>query len=137
MIDYSPVRTALVTGLAAEIDGLASSVEAAFDGVPALPALIGGMPRTDFEAGPTGCTEETIFPVAVVVPRTGTSDALTVATLDTLASRLMAAAIKFAQADPTLGGLVAEWHPERAEFGLFRIGNTDHPAYTVRLKIQA
>lgn len=137
MIDYTAVRSAIVECLSAEVDGLKSSVLAAFDGVPAMPALIGGMPRTDFESGPTGCTEETIFPVAVVVARTGTSDTLTVATLDALASRLMAAANKCSSANPTLSGLVSEWHPERAEFGLFRIGNTDHPACTVRLKIQA
>lgn len=137
MIDYTAVRSALVDSLADRVDGLKSAVAAAFDGVPALPALIGGMPRTDFEAGPTGCTEETIFPVAVVVARQGTSDSLTVATLDTLSSRLMAAAHEASSVDPTLSGLVSEWHPERAEFGMFRIGSTDYPACIVRLKIQA
>lgn len=134
-MDLNAIRTGLYEALSAEpIDGIREVSRGAVDGVPALPAVIIGVPTIDLDkAGP--CMDEVTWPIAVAVARDATDDQHTIDTLDRLLAQVVGRLRDLAGSD--LGGTVNDWRPTRTDFGGFRVGSTELPAHLVYLTIHA
>lgn len=137
MIDVAAVRAKLADRIrAALVGGPAAGVavhEVTPDGTTGFPAVVLGMPS--WRPGANFCLDEQELPVVVVVAQDGTTNAGVVSSLDELWPAVVVALKAASSEDPTLGGLVAEWHLDRADFGSFVLGNASLPAQNITLTL--
>lgn len=134
-MDLAAVRDQLVKIIAADLPESISVHRSAFDGIPALPTVIIGMPSWEDDTTANYCAPHTMWPIAVVVARPGSDDAGTVEQLDTLWPVVFEAIRDASRADPTLAGVCRQSVTNRAQFGQFAIQGQTYPAQLITVDL--
>lgn len=133
MINNAAARARLGEICELAVDGEATVYPSAIDASAAFPLVAIGMPRWTPQIEP--CIDRSQFPIAVAVKLPGGDSAATQDQLDQLWQAVASQLDDAITDDPTLGGLCAAAHLDRAEPGAFRVQGHDYPAQLIFINL--
>lgn len=135
MNPIGPIRDQLAKIIIDGVPDTVSVYRSAFDGTPALPAVIVGMPSWEDDISANYCAPHRQFPIACVVARPGTADEHTADQLDSLWPAVFDQLRDTSRSDPGLGGICRQSVIGRALFGQFNIQGQLYPAQLITIDL--
>lgn len=130
MIDHVAARDRLKTLIEAAVPDGTTVYASGLQPLADFPAVVIGMPSWSVDTS-SYHTDQTTYPIAVILARPGEQDPITVDVIEDIWQRVTQALRTASEVDQTLGDVCLASAIQRSQFGQFNVQTQEYPSQVI------